>query len=103
MKGKLDTGSSIFSIMTELSNECDAINLSQGFPGFNPDSRLLDMVCKYIQGNNNQYAPMAGVPALQECIATKIEKFCTPPNANYAEFELSWKRSVMYPDFPNCC
>ena len=75
MKGKLDTGSSIFSIMTELSNECDAINLSQGFPGFNPDSRLLDMVCKYIQGNNNQYAPMAGVPALQECIATKIEKF----------------------------
>ena len=37
MKGKLDTGSSIFSIMTELSNECDAINLSQGFPGFNPD------------------------------------------------------------------
>ena len=75
MKGKLDTGSSIFSIMTELSNECDAINLSQGFPGFNPDSRLLDMVCKYIQGNNNQYAPMAGIPALQECIATKIEKF----------------------------
>tara|TARA_B100001094_G_scaffold300669_1_gene326280 strand:+ start:252 stop:1400 length:1149 start_codon:yes stop_codon:yes gene_type:complete len=75
MKGKLNTGSSIFSVMTELSNECNAINLSQGFPGFNPDSRLLDMVCKYVQGNNNQYAPMAGIPALQECIATKIEKF----------------------------
>lgn len=75
MKSKLDTGSSIFTIMTELSNKHDAINLSQGFPGFNPDPRLLELVCKYIRSDNNQYAPMAGIPALQDCIAEKIKKF----------------------------
>ena len=75
MKSKLDTGNSIFTIMTELSNKHNAINLSQGFPGFNPDPRLLEMVCKYIRSDNNQYAPMAGIPALQDCIADKIKKF----------------------------
>ena len=61
--------------MTELSNKHNAINLSQGFPGFNPDPRLLELVCKYIRSDNNQYAPMAGIPALQDCIAEKIKKF----------------------------
>jgi len=75
MNRKLDTGTSIFHVMTELSNKHEAINLSQGFPGFNPDSRLLEMVCKYLNGNNNQYAPMTGVPELRESVAKKIQKF----------------------------
>ena len=75
MNRKLDTGTSIFHVMTELSNKHEAINLSQGFPGFNPDPRLLEMVCKYLNGNNNQYAPMTGVPELRESVAKKIQKF----------------------------
>jgi len=75
MKSKLNSGTSIFHVMTELSNKHGAINLSQGFPGFNPDSRLLEMVCKFVKGNNNQYAPMTGVPELRESVTKKIEKF----------------------------
>ena len=75
MKSKLTSGASIFHIMTELSNKHDAINLSQGFPGFNPDSRLLNLVCDFIKGENNQYAPMSGIPELRNNIANKINKY----------------------------
>jgi len=64
-------GTSIFAVMTALSDECDAINLSQGFPGFNPDQRLLDRVTHYLNSDANQYAPMPGVPSLRHAIAKK--------------------------------
>ena len=73
MDSKLpDTGTTIFAIMSSLSHDCDAINLSQGFPSFNPSQELLDLVDKYLHGNANQYAPMTGVPALREAIAAKV-------------------------------
>ena len=75
MKSKLTSGASIFHIMTELSNKHGAINLSQGFPGFNPDPRLLNLVCEFIKGENNQYAPMSGIPELRNNIANKINKY----------------------------
>jgi len=75
MESKLQSGISIFHVMTELSNENNAINLSQGFPGFDPDPRLLDLVSKHVHSGNNQYAPMQGVPKLLEEIAKKSEKF----------------------------
>lgn len=72
MDSKLpDTGLSIFAVMTQLANDCKAINLAQGFPSFNPDSRLLDLVNKYLRSGANQYAPMSGVPALRHAIAKK--------------------------------
>lgn len=72
MDSKLpDTGLSIFAVMTQLANDCGAINLAQGFPGFNPDNRLLDLVNKYLHSDANQYAPMPGVPALRHAIAKK--------------------------------
>ena len=46
MNRKLDTGTSIFHVMTELSNKHEAINLSQGFPGFNPDSKIGRASCR---------------------------------------------------------
>ncbi len=58
--------------MSQLSAEHNAINLSQGFPSFSPDSRLLDRVTHYLQSGANQYAPMTGVPALREAIADKV-------------------------------
>lgn len=58
------TGTTIFSKMTALANEHQALNLSQGFPGFDVPQRLKDRVVHYLQGGLNQYAPMQGVREL---------------------------------------
>ncbi|CAA7197263.1 methionine aminotransferase [Chryseobacterium potabilaquae] len=68
-----NVGTTIFSQMTQLSNENEAINLSQGFPDFMPDSELLDYVDLFIKKGFNQYAPMGGMINLKEQIAQKIE------------------------------
>ena len=74
MDSKLpDTGTTIFAVMSALSEECNAINLSQGFPSFDPDQELLDLVSKYINNGANQYAPMLGVASLRQAIAGKVE------------------------------
>ena len=64
----------IFSEMTQLANEHDAINLSQGFPDFDVNSELIDLVGKYMRAGNNQYAPMQGVLELRERIAQKVHE-----------------------------
>ncbi len=68
-----DTKESIFSEMTNLANKTGAVNLSQGFPDFDCDPKLIDMVSKEMKCGNNQYAPMPGVFALREVLAQKIE------------------------------
>jgi methionine transaminase len=74
IKSKLPkVGTTIFTTMTALANEHKAINLSQGFPDFEVDNKLKTLVTKYINSNQNQYAPMAGVVKLREQIAAKIE------------------------------
>lgn len=62
---------SIFSTMTELANQHQALNLSQGFPDYPVDTALIELINKYLQQGCNQYAPMAGVPLLRERIAAK--------------------------------
>lgn len=75
MDSKLpDTGTTIFAVMSALSEECDAINLSQGFPSFNPSQELLDRITHYLNSGANQYAPMPGVPSLRRAIAAKVER-----------------------------
>lgn len=69
------TGDSIFSVMTRLANEHGAMNLAQGFPDFDPDIRLQQLVAQAMQDHKNQYAPMPGLPALREHIALKTERF----------------------------
>ena len=64
-------GTTIFAIMSKLANDTGAINLSQGFPGFPIDSKIVDLVSKYMKEGFNQYAPMPGVPILREQIAQK--------------------------------
>lgn len=65
---------SIFSVMTGLANEVGAINLSQGFPDFDCAPALVERVAHYMRAGVNQYAPMAGMPALREAIAGKIAR-----------------------------
>ena len=68
-----NVGTTIFSQMTQLANENEAINLSQGFPDFPADPDLLNLVDHYIKKGSNQYAPMGGMMSLKEEIAKKIE------------------------------
>ncbi|WP_028297755.1 methionine aminotransferase [Olivibacter sitiensis] len=65
---------SIFSIMSALATEQRAINLSQGFPDFNCNPKLISLVNKYMKAGNNQYAPMPGVLSFREKIAEKIQE-----------------------------
>ncbi|MEP0712897.1 methionine aminotransferase [Algoriphagus sp.] len=64
-------GTTIFTTMSKLATDYGAINLSQGFPGFDCDPALVDLVTKYMKAGHNQYAPMSGVPVLRERIAEK--------------------------------
>lgn len=68
------TGTTIFSIMSALANEHKAINLSQGFPGFDPDPALLKKVNKAMQQGYNQYAPMAGSLNLRQQVAEGFKR-----------------------------
>ena len=65
---------SIFSVMSQLANEHGAINLSQGFPNFPVDERLLQISERLIRENIHQYTPRAGLPSLMEKIALLTEK-----------------------------
>ncbi len=66
-----DVGTTIFTVMSRLAAEHDAINLSQGFPDFPAPAGLLDRVGHHLRAGHNQYAPMSGLPALREQIARK--------------------------------
>ncbi|MGB5419569.1 methionine aminotransferase [Algibacter sp.] len=68
-----EVGTTIFSVMSGLANKHNAINLSQGFPDFGSDQKLIDLVCKAMNSGYNQYAPMAGNFELREAIAKKME------------------------------
>ena len=66
-------GTTIFTVMSQLAQEHNAINLSQGFPDFDCAKALRDLVTKYINAGLNQYPPMAGVMRLRERISEKAE------------------------------
>ena len=66
-------GTTIFTVMSALAAERGAVNLGQGFPDFEGDPALLDAVTDAMREGLNQYPPMAGVPALREAVAAKIE------------------------------
>ena len=73
LPSKLPAGkTSIFSVMSGLARKHKAIDLSQGFPNFETDNHLKELVCKAMKDGYNQYPPMSGVWALRTRIAEKI-------------------------------
>ena len=68
-----NVGTTIFTTVGKLAVEHDAVNLSQGFPNFGADHKLLHLVKKAISEGYNQYAPMQGVYSLREVISQKID------------------------------
>ena len=69
-----NVGTTIFTVMSGLANEVGAINLSQGFPNYNPAQRLQELVTEHMAKGANQYAPMPGILPLREKIARKMER-----------------------------
>ena len=67
-----NVGTTIFTVMSALATEKNAVNLGQGFPDFNCDSKLVDDVTHAMKSGLNQYPPMPGIPALREAVAAKI-------------------------------
>ncbi len=66
-------GTTIFTVMSGLATEWEAVNLGQGFPDFDCDPALIDQVSAAMREGHNQYPPMPGLPALREAVSTKIE------------------------------
>lgn len=66
-------GTSIFTIMSKMATEYNAINLSQGFPNFPVDTRLTDIVAQLSNQNVHQYLPMSGYPPLLSKIAELVK------------------------------
>jgi methionine transaminase len=66
-------GTTIFTIMSRLAEQHDAVNLSQGFPDFQPPEALIDLVREHLARGRNQYAPMAGAVELREAIAAQLQ------------------------------
>lgn len=74
IKSKLpNVGTTIFTTIGQLASKHNAVNLSQGFPNFDPDPELLLLVNQAFNQGYNQYAPMQGAFSLRETISEKIE------------------------------
>ncbi len=69
-----NTTTSIFSTMSQLAKENNAVNLSQGFPNFPVDKRLLQISKRLLTENIHQYTPMSGLPSLLEKIQRLTKK-----------------------------
>ena len=68
-----DVGTTIFTVMSALATEKGAVNLGQGFPDFDCDPLLIDVVTDAMKQGLNQYPPMTGVSVLRDAIALKIK------------------------------
>ncbi|MBQ4818976.1 methionine aminotransferase [Aquimarina sp. MMG016] len=68
-----EVSTTIFTIMSQMANRHNAINLSQGFPNFGVSPQLIDLVTIGMQKGYNQYAPMPGLLSLREVISKKTE------------------------------
>src|SRR6185437_13918976 len=66
-------GTTIFTIMSRRAAELGAINLGQGFPDYEMDARLAELIYEAMRAGHNQYAPMPGLAALREVIAERLQ------------------------------
>jgi methionine aminotransferase len=66
-------GTTIFTVMSGLAKEHNAINLSQGFPDFGCSPKLLELAQKNLMAGFNQYAPMTGAQPLRETISELLQ------------------------------
>jgi len=70
-----NVGTTIFTVMSQMALDYNAINLSQGYPDYDGPELLKERLKHHVEAGHNQYAPLAGVPALRREIARKIERY----------------------------
>ena len=76
-----NVGTTIFTTMSKLAADHGAINLSQGFPNFPVDEKLISILKEQVDENVHQYMPMPGSPALLSQVSALIEQNYTRPVA----------------------
>ncbi len=67
-----DVGTTIFTTMSQLAQETGAVNLGQGFPDFDCDEKLIDLMASAMRAGHNQYPPMIGIATLREAVSEKV-------------------------------
>jgi len=67
-----DVTTTIFTVMSSLANECNAINLAQGFPDYDAPAELIEFMAAAARDGHNQYAPMTGTVSLREAIVNGL-------------------------------
>ena len=65
---------SIFSVMSQLANSHNAVNLAQGFPDFDGPEEIITSAHDAMKSGKNQYAPSPGIIELREALAKKMRK-----------------------------
>ena len=63
-----NTGTSIFTTMSQQAVEHGALNMAQGFPDFDVSQELIDLVTFYMNQGKNQYPPSSGIPKFRQAI-----------------------------------
>ncbi len=66
-----NVGTTIFTVMSALATEYNAVNLGQGFPDYEMSEELIDLVNQAMKNGFNQYVPMQGYMPLREALAEK--------------------------------
>lgn len=69
------TGTTIFTVMSALAREHQAINLGQGFPDTDGPEDMLAAAAAALRDGRNQYPPMTGVPELRQAVAAANARF----------------------------
>jgi len=73
-----DVGTTIFTVMSALATEYNAVNLGQGFPDYEMSEQLISLVNEAMRTGYNQYVPMQGYMPLREALAEKIQFLYNP-------------------------
>jgi methionine aminotransferase len=81
-----DVGTTIFTVMSRRARELGALNLGQGFPDYDIDPRIGELLAQAVREGHNQYAPMEGSIALRQVIASKL-------NASYG-VQPDWEAQI---------
>ncbi len=81
-----DVGTTIFTVMSRRARELGALNLGQGFPDYDIDPRIGELLAQAVREGHNQYAPMEGSLALRQVIASKL-------NASYG-VQPDWESQI---------
>ena len=68
-------GTTIFTVMSALASQHQAINLGQGFPDYDGPPDVIEAAAAALKDGRNQYPPLTGVPELRQAVAAHNKRF----------------------------